>query len=178
MTELDDRSLTYGPVGATRPDLAAWTPPAGFRSHQSTTRIGHGDADWTTAEAAVRRWAVKTRSGFSVEPTPDHDVVCGERCWIRLTLGPISVLEPVEVVAVTSGPSRQGFAYGTLQGHPVSGEEAFVVHRSIDGDVWFTLRSLTRAPHGRWRAAYPMSLVAQQYFRRRYRRALLGGRVA
>ena len=81
--------------------------------------------------------------------------------------------EPIEIVAVASGADRCGFAYGTLEGHPVSGEEAFIVHRSPDDTIWFTLRSLTRAPHGWWRVAYPASLVAQRFFRRRYRRALL-----
>jgi uncharacterized protein (UPF0548 family) len=92
-------------------------------------------------------------------------------------LGPVSVREPVEVVALTTDADRHGFAYGTLDGHPVSGEEAFIVHRSANDDVWFTLRSLTRAPHGPWRAAYPLALVAQRVFRRRYQRALRSTRV-
>ena len=177
MTALMDREVTYGPIGATHPDLDVWSPPAGFRVHESTTRIGHGDADWSAATAVICRWAIKTRSGFSVEPAPDHDVAVTERCWIRLQLGPFAVREPVVVVAVTGADARRGFAYGTLDGHPVSGEEAFVVHRSTNGAVWFTLRSLTRAPAGRWRAAYPIALVAQRLFRRRYRRALLATRV-
>ncbi len=177
MTELEDRQLTYEPVGATRPELTTWTPPSGFRSHESTTLIGHGDSDWSAVAAVICRWAVKTRSGFSIEPAPDHDVTVAERCWIRLPLGPFAVREPVEVVAVTCDEDRRGFAYGTLQGHPVSGEEAFVVSRSADGDVWFTLRSLTRTPHGRWRVAYPIALVAQRLFRRRYQRALRSGPV-
>jgi hypothetical protein len=36
---IDDRALTYRPVGATRPELVEWTPPPGFRSLESTTRI-------------------------------------------------------------------------------------------------------------------------------------------
>ncbi len=172
MAGLADRQLTYGPVGGTHPERETWTPPPGFRSHQSTTWIGHGDVDWEAAADAVGRWVVKTRSGFVVDPSPDHDVTVGERCWIRLRLGPVGIREPVEVVVVTAEPARRGFAYGTLHGHPVSGEEAFIVHRSADHDVWFTLRSLTRAPRGRWRVAFPIALVAQRFFRRRYQRAL------
>ncbi|MBU8820992.1 DUF1990 domain-containing protein, partial [Mycolicibacterium goodii] len=41
-------------------------------------------------------------------------------------------------------PDRCGFAYGTLHGHPVCGEEAFIVHRDRAGTVFLTLRSLTR----------------------------------
>jgi uncharacterized protein (UPF0548 family) len=39
------------------------------------------------------------------------------------------VREPVRVVAVADLPDRRGFAYDTLPGHPVTGEEAFIAHR-------------------------------------------------
>ena len=67
---------------------------------------------------------------------------------------------------------RCGFAYGTLEGHPVTGEEAYIVTRRPDGSVWLTIRSLTRPGRGAWRAAYPAALVAQAVYRRRYVRAL------
>ena len=83
--------------------------------------------------------------------------------------------EPARVVAVVDEPARCGFAYGTLDGHPVSGEESFVVHRSPDGSVWLTLRSLTRPAPGRWRLAFPAILIAQRCYRSRYLRALRSG---
>jgi uncharacterized protein (UPF0548 family) len=76
------------------------------------------------------------------------------------------------VVAVVDQPTRYGFAYGTLEGHPVSGEEAFVVHRHSNGEVRLTLRSLTRAPRGLWGYAIPALLVAQKIYRPRYQLAL------
>jgi uncharacterized protein (UPF0548 family) len=87
--------------------------------------------------------------------------------------GPFVVQEPVRVVAVVDTVDRCGFAYGTLRGHPVSGEEAFIVHRNSLGAVSLTLRSLTRpAPGGIWRPTFPVLLLAQRFFRRRYLRAL------
>ncbi|MBN9199793.1 MAG: DUF1990 family protein, partial [Microbacterium chocolatum] len=69
-------------------------------------------------------------------------------------------------------PTRVGFAYRTLPGHPVHGEEAFIVHRR-GAEVVFTVRSLTApAPSGGWRWAYPLLRVAQVVARRRYLRAL------
>jgi uncharacterized protein (UPF0548 family) len=52
----------------------------------------------------------------------------------------------------------------------VSGEEAFVVHRDTEqGPVMLTIRSLTRpAQGGVWRYLFPVLLIAQQLFRRRY----------
>ena len=79
------------------------------------------------------------------------------------------------VVAVVDRSVRQGFAYGTLAGHPVSGEEAFVLHRDGDGTVVFTLRSLTRPGLGSWRWAFPGILVARRWYRGRYLRSLQAG---
>jgi uncharacterized protein (UPF0548 family) len=82
------------------------------------------------------------------------------------------IREPIRIVAVVEQPDRVGFAYGTRPGHPVTGEEAFVVHRDAVGTVSLTLRSLTRAPRGPWRLLFPVALVAQRFYRRRYLRAL------
>jgi uncharacterized protein (UPF0548 family) len=76
------------------------------------------------------------------------------------------------VVSVVEQPDWCGFAYGTLDGHPVSGEKAFIVHRNADGTVFLTLGSLTRASRGNWRWAFPLLLAAQRHYRRRYLRAL------
>lgn len=71
-------------------------------------------------------------------------------------------------------PLRCGFSYGTLDGHPVSGEEAFVLHGATEHDaVLLTIRSLTRpAARGLWRSAFPILLVAQRVFRKRYLNSL------
>jgi uncharacterized protein (UPF0548 family) len=176
MTSLADRQLSYAPVGATCPQEKRWKQPrAGFRSYEQTVRIGRGQAQWEAAATAVLEWGVKTRSGFAVEPGPGAGdrVREGADYWLVVSKGPFSVREPVRVVAVVDRPDRCGFAYGTLDGHPVSGEEAFVVHRTDDERVWLTLRSLTRASRGPWWPAFPVLLIAQHWYRGRYLRALV-----
>ncbi|MGW8888567.1 DUF1990 family protein [Streptomyces sp. NPDC055749] len=169
-------ALTYAPAGATCPGEGRWvTEVAGHRRYERTVVIGHGDRDWRAASEAVLRWGVKRRSGFRVTPLGGAGERVAEGGEYRITAGwgPFVVHEPVLVVAVVDTPDRCGFAYGTLPGHPVSGEEAFVVSRSPDGRVSLTLRSLTsRAPRGVWRRAFPVLLVAQRVYRRRYLRAL------
>jgi uncharacterized protein (UPF0548 family) len=132
--------------------------------------LGHGHLLWQVATSALMTWGVKTRSGFEVESVPPGTGTAELGIDYRLTaaLGPFKLHEPVRVVAVVDEPARCGFAYGTLEGHPVSGEEAFVVHRDAEGAVWLTLRSLTRPGHGRWRLAFPVVLVAQRWYRWRY----------
>lgn len=174
---LSDRRLTYDVVGATRPEQVSWDAPDGRRAYEESVRLGAGDACWAAASAAVLAWGVKTRSGFTVHPEPgsaDGRPTVGRRLWIRAAIGPFVVREPAEVVAVVDEPDRCGFAYGTLDGHPVSGEEAFVVHRTADGDVRLTLRSLSGPGRGAWRLAFPGVLVAQRVYRGRYLRALVG----
>ncbi|WP_328905045.1 DUF1990 domain-containing protein [Streptomyces sp. NBC_00234] len=169
-------SLTYAPAGATCPGEAVWTAEvAGHRRYEGSVVVGCGDEDWRAASEAVLRWGIKRRSGFRVTPVGGAGERVAEGGEYRITAawGPLAVHEPVLVVAVVDTPDRCGFAYGTLPGHPVSGEEAFVVSRSPDGRVTLTLRSLTsRAPRGGWRHVFPVLLVAQRVYRRRYRRAL------
>lgn len=155
----------------TAPASAEWgTTPSGFARYERTTVIGSGDALWQRAADDVWHWRVKTRSGFRV--TPADAAAPGARPVITVGLGALRVREPVEVVAVVVTEDRVGFAYRTLPGHPVDGEEAFVVHR--DGDrVAFTVRSLTRAASAQpWRALFPLLRAAQAVARFRYRRAL------
>jgi uncharacterized protein (UPF0548 family) len=101
-------------------------------------------------------------------------VVEGADYWLHFGVRPLALSEPVRVVAVVDEPLRCGFAYGTLEGHPVSGEEAFVIFREAErAPVHLTIRSLTRAaPKGLWRHAFPALLAAQRMFRRRYLRSL------
>jgi uncharacterized protein (UPF0548 family) len=134
--------------------------------------IGRGDGTWIAAAAAVMRWSVKTRSGFTVDD--DRPATPGADRWLEIRVGPIRIREPVRVVSVVDQPHRVGFAYGTLDGHPVSGEEAFIVHRTGD-EIWFTLRSVTAPGRGLWRLAFPMASVAQRVFRRRYLAAMASG---
>ncbi|MFF3226772.1 DUF1990 family protein [Nocardia suismassiliense] len=165
--------LSYGPAGATRPGDETWTVDLpGFRRVERTVIIGHTDADWHSAADAILRWEIKRRSGFRITPETER-VSEGADYRITAGWGPIAVHEPVRVVAVVDSATRCGFAYGTLPGHPVSGEEAFIVHRAADGTVLLTLRSLTRpAPSGRWRVVFPVLLLAQRYYRRRYSRVM------
>ncbi|MFC5727606.1 MULTISPECIES: DUF1990 family protein [Nocardioides] len=170
--------LSYDAVGQTRIDRDDWDGcPRGYRRFERTVDIGQGPEDWERSSADVLRWAVKLRSGFDVrDGAAGLEVVENRGYELVARLGPLRLREPVRVVEVVRSPDRCGFAYGTRTGHPVSGEEAFIVHRSPDGTVRLTLRSLTRAAAGWRRVLFPIALVAQRLYRRRYLRALTRGR--
>jgi uncharacterized protein (UPF0548 family) len=141
-----------------------------FRRSEVTGSVGTGDDVWNRAAVDVLSWKVKTNSGFSVDSA--EPVSTGQRVIVTAGAYGIKVLEPVQVVSVVSQPDRVGFAYKTLPGHPVDGEEAFIVHRR-GAEVLLTIRSLTRAsPRQPWRTLYPGLLLIQRIVRWRYLRSL------
>jgi uncharacterized protein (UPF0548 family) len=160
--------LSYEEVGVTRPHDETWAD--GPRRMESSVRLGSGDQCWTTSADAVMRWAVKTRSGFHV--SGEMRATLGADYDLVFPFAGLTVREPVRVVAVVDLESRRGFAYGTRFGHPVSGEEAFIVHRDDMGGVWLTVRSLTMPAAGWRRPAFPIFVAAQRVLRHRYLRSL------
>lgn len=113
---------------------------------------------------------MKTRSGFAVDDT--HEVTPGTELTITARIVGLTIREPVRVATVVHDERRVGFSYRTRPGHPVTGEEAFIVHRHGDG-VFLTVRSLTAPGNEQpWRALYPLLRIAQGIARRRYLRAL------
>jgi uncharacterized protein (UPF0548 family) len=175
---LSERDLTVHLGGVTLSGSrdAAAESRQGFRGYEASVCLGNGATTWHFASTEILRWGVKTRSGFTIkggdDVTPGEPVSTGQRYWLTARIGPVRIREPVQVVAVIDQADRTGFAYGTLSGHPVSGEEAFVVDRRPDGSVWLTNRSLTGPPSGLWRAAFPVALLAQRHYRRLYLRSL------
>lgn len=98
----------------------------------------------------------------------------GDTAQLRIPFGPFRVGAPVRVVYVVDQPARKGFAYGTLPGHPESGEEAWMLTKADDGSVWMTIRAFSRPASSWWWVVYPVLRVMQAIFTRRYELALAG----
>lgn len=106
--------------------------------------------------------------------TPEGDALlrAGDSGLLRAAFWPKAF--PVRVVYVIDEPDRRGAAFGTLPGHPMAGEELFMVERRPDGSVWFSVRMLSRAADGWWRLAAPVLRVVQFFLVRRYLLELTG----
>lgn len=96
----------------------------------------------------------------------------GDTAELRAPLWLGRLALPCRVIYVIDEPRRKGFAYGTLPGHPESGEESFIVDQTEDGSVWLTIRSFSRPAGWQWWAAYPVLRLMQAMFTRRYFRSL------
>ncbi|GAA3066957.1 DUF1990 family protein [Streptosporangium carneum] len=161
-----DTEFSYPDVGASR----TGAPPSGYRllHHRRLLRPGTGLKE---AAEALLTWRAHARLGL--RPTASAPRAApGVTVVSSLGVGPLRLLVPCRVVWAAEEEDRAGFAYGTLRGHPESGEESFMLERMEDGRVWFTVRAFTRP--GRWytRLARPAAGLLQQAFAVAYGRAL------
>ena len=143
--------LTYSEVGASR-DID--------RMPQDAHLVGYrrplgGPEAFDRAAEFVLGFGMQRAAGFEVTAsTPRAEL--GSEVTMRAWFGPIRVTAPTRVVYVIEEEHRRGFAYGTLPGHPESGEELFLVER-VGDQTWVEVRAFSRP--GRWytRLAGPLA---------------------
>lgn len=151
--------LTYSEIGATKGPL-----PAGYHHVHVAAPIGTGRARFESAGDAVLRWGMQRGAGVLVRADNDTATVGAE---VTVGFGPLRA--PCRVVYVVAEENRRGFAYGTLPGHPESGEELFTVrYDPSDGTVYAEVIAFSR--HATWwsRLGGPITAVAQRIITKRY----------
>jgi uncharacterized protein (UPF0548 family) len=164
--KLRDAELTYAQVGASLDVL-----PEGYQHLKRSRVLGSGTAVFDQAARDVLSWQVQERSGIRVAAS-STDVVMDAVAVLAIGVGALRVTAPCRVVRVLTEPDRQGFAYGTLPGHPESGEEAFVVKREADGTVVFEVTAFSRPATLLAKAGGPIARVVQRLMTARYLSAL------
>ena len=157
--------FTYDEVGATH-----GTPPASAHVVRAERLVGHGPSDFHTISDAVLRYGMQRGAGLRVHASTTSAQVGTVIVLSAWFLGPVRI--PCRVVYVIDEPGRAGFAYGTLPGHPESGEELFAVELRADGSVVATICAFSRP--GRWytRLGGPVARLAQRLMTRRYLAAM------
>lgn len=91
---------------------------------------------------------------------------------MRLGVGPAAVRIPCRVAYVVDEPTRRGFAYGTLPGHPESGEELFVLRQHGEGTLTIEISAFSRPATRLAKLGGPLTRRVQQAMTTRYLRAL------
>ncbi|MFI8567245.1 DUF1990 family protein [Rhodococcus sp. NPDC078407] len=156
-------SFNYADVGATN-----GTFPTGYHHLTKSRVIGSGLDEFGAGADALMQWDMHRGAGLKVHATTDTAVT---DAVVVLTLGPIRI--PCRVIYVIDEANRQGFAYGTLDGHPEAGEELFHIDYSpADGIVTAHISAFSRP--GRWytRLAGPVGRQGQALATDRYFAAL------
>ena len=162
--ELQSAVLTYAEHGMTRQDVL----PVGYRTFRRSREVGP-DTAYSAMRADLFGWMVQSRSGIRV--TASADVAAGVVVELRIGVGPLSIIAPCRVVYVIDESDRCGFGYGTLPGHPESGEESFLLERA-DNAVTFTVTAFSKPATMLTRLAGPIGRRVQDVMTARYLRAL------
>ena len=165
-------ALTYAHVGETLRTNLVDSPIPRYRSLERSAVVGRGRAVFERASAAVLQWGIQTGSGMTVGGATGAPLVSGDSVRLTIPFGPFRVVAPARVVYVVDEPTRVGFAYGTLRGHPEQGEEAFLVDLADDETVTVTIRAFSRPASWFWALGAPVLRLAQELYTRRYLRAL------
>ena len=105
--------------------------------------MGAGREQFDRASAAVFRWTAQRGAGLRIQASGPASTP-GTVVLMTAGLRRLGLDIPCRVVWVVDEPDRRGFAYGTLPGHPESGEESFVVALRPDGEVVYELRAFSR----------------------------------
>lgn len=169
-TEVRDRlagaELTYPEIGATAGDL-----PAGYHHLTRCVPVGHGHQVFAGAGDAVCRWQVQLEAGLQVSAS-SPSAVAGAMVILGLGIGSLRLQAPCRVVYAVDEPRLRGFAYGTLPGHPESGEEAFAIVHHDDDTVSFVVTAFSRPATRLAKVAGPVGVLVQQRITARYLQAL------
>lgn len=164
LAALRELPLTYPEVGAT----AAGELPPGYGHLRVETQIGTGQQRFDQAADAVMHWGMQRGAGLRVRASSEVAVVSAV---VLLRMGFLPA--PCRVVYVIDEPDLRGFAYGTLPGHPESGEERFAVRRDPTTSAVFAEVSAFSRPATWWsKAGGPVVAVAQRVIANRYLRAV------
>ncbi|SDJ08609.1 Uncharacterized protein, UPF0548 family [Frankineae bacterium MT45] len=164
IAELLSATLTYIEVGGTR---QAELPP-GYRTFRRSVPLPRSTG-FELASRELLGWLVHSRAGLRITSsgpvTPDAvaDICIGYRA--------IRIVAPCRVVYVIDEPTRCGFAYGTLPGHPESGEESFVLEEAPDDSITFTVTAFSRPATTLTKLAGPLGRRVQDLVTSRYLRA-------
>lgn len=121
------------------------------RSHSRVLRV-----PFQVAAEALMTWQTHVRTGLRPRPTSPR-VEPGAQ--VVVMLGPVRA--PCQVVWVIQEPDTVGWAYGTLTGHPLRGEESFVLDRLPDGRARFTVTAISKAVP--WPVQLGQALILRLY---------------
>jgi uncharacterized protein (UPF0548 family) len=154
--------LTYAEVGATE----RGSLPDGYRHLRHRTLLGEGPGVLREAADAILEFWMHRAAGVRIDASAPR-AAPGVHVESRMGIGSLGLSAPCQVVWAEDGERRAGFGYGTLPGHPATGEESFVVELDDMGDVWFEVTSFSRPARWPMRMAGPFAPLFQRLYARR-----------
>lgn len=145
--------------------------PEGFRAFSRERVLRRRDFDGVARD--LFGWEVQRRAGLDVR-AESMPLTVGSVVEMRLGVSKASLVFACRVVDVIDTPTRCGFTYVTLPGHPETGIEQFLAEKQGER-ITFSVKAISRpsGPAGKIaRVTQPGARLAQSAFTRRYLRAL------
>ena len=163
-------TFSYAEVGATRDGLA----PAGYNIDRNRLCLGHGQALFQRATAALQLWHMTTLTWSSVWPLraavlPGTTVAVVVHHYGFWSMNACRIVYVLDDAAPSSANDvrRAGFAYGTLPEHGAIGEERFAIEwHAVDDSVWYDLYAFSRPGSLLARVGFPLARRIQRRFAR------------
>ena len=166
LTARESLPFSYSEIGATRS-----TPPAGYRINHMRTLLGTGAEVHTRAVNALLSWRLLAVGGLELFPKdlpmqPQTNVALLSRHFGLWSLDFCRVIYVLEAQSESQGAiQRTGFAYGTLPGHAVRGEEIFSIEwHMVTNEVCYDIFSFSRPANLVIGLAGPLARSAQRQF--------------
>ena len=163
LSESHDLPLSYRPIGIVNGD----TVRQDF--DEQTVAIGHGNAEFERARAALIAWNQFDIGWVETFPR-SAPVAVGTVVAVLIRhfgFWSLNGCRVLYTVGDVNDVPRFGFAYGTLTNHAEAGEELFEVF--IDpqtGDVMYRIRAISRPQATLARVGQPIVRALQARFRR------------
>jgi uncharacterized protein (UPF0548 family) len=151
--------VTYPEVGATR----SGELPAGYRHVRRHAPLGSGTDVFHRAVEGLRGWRMQRGAGLRVPASAPAPAV-----GVQVTFRALGLRIPCEVVWVVDEERRYGYGYGTLPGHPESGEEGFLVYLDEADRVWLDVTAFSRPARWYTRFATLLAWLVQDFATYRY----------
>lgn len=154
---------SYPEVGATHQPRM----PRRYRWLRLQTRAGVGEQRFDQLADRLMRWQLHADSGLDVAAST-NGAEPGAVVMATYHLARMPIRTRCRVLYVIDEPGCRGFAYGTLPGHPLRGEERFVVEHGDDDTVRFTLRSFSQPAGMLPRLGGPVTRLVQSRINQHY----------
>lgn len=168
LKEREHAPFSYKNVGATRT-----TPPPGWRINHMRQLVGIGSATHARVVVALFSWQLLAIDGLEVFPStatlqPNTNVAILSRHFGIWSVDFCRVIYALRDEPENDGAIlRTGFAYGTLPGHAVSGEEIFSIEwHPATQEVWYDIYSFSLPATPLVRLIAPIARATQRRFAR------------
>ncbi|CAM9093683.1 unnamed protein product [Chrysoparadoxa australica] len=180
MLEVSERGFNHIYTGwtETQPPLAGdgkLQSPPGFNVNARRHQLGRGDNIYKRAVAALQSREIISSVSWAKLATLEGDwrrwgcegpVMCTHvRCYgIFVIANPVKVAFAHWDKRMKDGGRCSSFAFSTLTGHLLAGEERFTVELAKDGSVWLDMYSVSRGAGVLGTVAFPFCRPIQKAF--------------